>query len=61
MIACGFDVNFFEKEYSSEKWMVSVYQESVLKYNKEEESLSSSLVKRMIKEVSKINISKVSI
>ena len=41
--------------------MMSVYQESVLKYNKEEENLSSCLVKRMIKEVSKINISKVTI
>jgi len=56
MIACGFDLEFFENEYACENWMMSIYQESVLKYNKDEENLDSCLIKRMIKEVSKINL-----
>jgi len=56
MIASGYGLNFFENEYLSEKWMLSVYNESVAKYNKDEENLDFSIVHRMIKEVSKINL-----
>ena len=57
MMSCGFNLKFYESEYLTENWMMSVYQESVLKYNRDEENLDSGLVKRMIKEVSKINLS----
>lgn len=56
MIECGFDINFFEREYSSEGWMVSVYHESIQKYNKEDEKLDTIFINRMIKEVSRIKI-----
>lgn len=56
MISCGYNIDFFETEYSTEKWMLSVYHESVLKYNKDEENLDYSIINRMLKEVSKINL-----
>ena len=56
MIECGYNINFFECEYSTEKWLLSVYEESVHKYNKDEENLDYYLVNRMIKEVSKIKL-----
>ena len=52
----GYNLDFFEKDYVSEKWLQSVYQECVQKYNKEEEKLDSNLVNRMIKEVSKYTL-----
>ena len=52
----GYNLDFFEKDYVSEKWLQSVYQECVQKYNKEEERLDSNLVNRMIKEVSKYTL-----
>lgn len=56
MISCGYGLSFFENEYMEEKWMLSVYHESIVKYNKDEENLDFSIVRRMIKEVSKINL-----
>ena len=57
LIECGYDLKFFESEYSSEKWLASVYQDCLQKYYKDEEQLNSYLVHRMLKEVSRLNMS----
>lgn len=56
MMASGFDVKFFIREYSSEKWLLSVYNECVLKYSKDEEIIDNSVVKRMMSEVSQVKL-----
>ncbi len=54
MIECGFDLQFFETEYSTEKWLLSVYDEVLSKCNKEEDSLDKVVVKRVLNEISQI-------
>lgn len=56
MIAKGFDLEFFVSEYAQEQWIMSVYDECVSKYNKDDESMDNSLVKRMLNDISKVNI-----
>ena len=52
----GFDEEFFESEYYSEKWFMAVYDDCVSKNAEGEEILDKYLVKRVLNEVSKINM-----
>ena len=56
METLGYDADFFENEYFSEKWFMSVYDECVSKgCNNDDETPDKFLVKRVINEISKIN------
>lgn len=52
----GFDEEFFESEYFGEKWFMAVYDDCVSKGVEGEDILDKYLVKRVFKEVSKVNI-----
>lgn len=56
MIAKGFDLDFFIREYSKEQWILSVYDECVNKYNKEDETMDVCIVKRVLNEISKVTL-----
>lgn len=56
MIASGFNLEYFIKEYGREKWIVSVYEECVSKYNKEDEIMDNLFVKRVLNEISQVNL-----
>lgn len=58
MISSGFDLNFFVKEYSCENWMLSIYNESVLRYSRDEEIMDNNVVKRMLTQVPQIKVSR---
>ncbi len=55
MITSGFDLKFFVREYACEKWLLSIYNECVLKSATDEEIITASVVKRMMTEISQIN------
>ena len=56
MEALGYDADFFESEYFSEKWFMSVYDEGVSKgCNPSDDIPDRMLVRRVINEISKIN------
>ena len=52
----GFDSKYFENEYMCEKWFVSIYDECVCKYNKEEEYIDNLLLHRVWNELSQFDI-----
>lgn len=54
--ALGCDEEFFESEYSTEKWFMSVYDDCIAKSNDTEGVLDKYLIKRIFSEVSKINM-----
>ncbi len=56
MVASGFNLEYFMKEYGHEKWIVSVYEECVSKYNKEDEIMETSFVKRVLNEISQVHV-----
>lgn len=56
MIANGFDLNFFKSEYACEKWIMSVYNECLIKSMSEDDSMNLSTVKRMMNEISQVNL-----
>ena len=60
MIKCGYNMRFFDKEYSTERWLYSVYEECILKYNKDEDKLNSYMVGKILREATRIYISKYS-
>ena len=52
----GYDSEYFESEYFSEKWFMAVYDDCISKNGESEEILDKYLVKRVFKEVSKVNV-----
>lgn len=55
MEAKGFNNEFFIKEYSKERWFLSVYNECIQK-NTNEDSLNGTVVKRVISEVGQVEL-----
>ena len=51
----GFDDEFFKKEYSCEKWFMSVYDVCISRNSSSEDMMDKQLVKSVIHEVSKID------
>lgn len=56
MIASGFDLEFFKREYSSEKWIMAVYNECLIKSTCEEDTLDLPMVKRLMNEISQVKL-----
>ena len=52
--AIGYDTEYFEREYSKERWFMAVYDECVSKRNDSDEILDKCLVKRVFNEVSRV-------
>ena len=55
MEASGFNNEFFIKEYSRERWFLSVYDECIQK-NSNEDSLNGYVVKRVFNEVGQVEV-----
>ncbi len=58
MIANGFDLDFFNNEYSSEKWIVSIYNECLSKSFSDDETINNSLVRKVMNEISQVDFKK---
>ena len=56
MAEIGYNEEFFENEYFSEKWLMAVYDETSIKSGVAEDHLDKYLIKRVFKEVSRINM-----
>lgn len=52
----GFNKEFFEKEYLNQAWFIAVYNDYISKTNKFNETLESSIIRRVFKEVGKIEL-----
>lgn len=52
----GFNLNFFKNEYGNELWLLSIYDDCVAKSGSQEYLPDNYLIKRMINEVSKVNL-----
>lgn len=52
----GYDEEFFQSEYSTEKWFTAIYDDCISKVVETSDSLDKFLVKRVFNEVSKIDI-----
>lgn len=57
LMTMGIDIEYFENEYNTEQWLVSVYNEYVSKSNYNDSPLEKQLVKRLFNEVSKVDLS----
>ena len=51
----GFNIEYFEKEYGKEHWILSIYDECVAKSGAKEDCPDDYILKRMVHEVSKVN------
>lgn len=58
MVASGFDLDFFRKEYSNEKWILAVYDECILKSASDEEIINASVVRRVMNEISQVKVAR---
>lgn len=50
----GYNVDFFEEDYSNEKWFSSVYNDMLLKNTEEEDFIGAIAIKNMFGEIGKI-------
>lgn len=52
----GFDEMFFRNEYYDQQWIMSVYDECLLKNSNQEEVMDKFLLKKIFNEVARINL-----
>ena len=53
---CGYDEDFFESEYSCEKWFMAVYDEILTKGLNFSDEINRYLLNKVFKEISKFNV-----
>lgn len=52
----GYNIDFFEEEYSKEKWFSSVYADMLTKSYEEDDCLNGFIVRAMLNDIGKIRL-----